>query len=109
MNDKNPQACALAFRKCTGKLAKIKELEITSTMDADSAEALIESLAQAKCDADESLNFNEQAKNQRWYVEQLIEFSGLSAQKQFDQEYHDSFADTASENEMVEALAKMAA
>ena len=51
----------------------------------------------------------EHVKGQRWYVEGLVAFSGLTAKEQLDKEYKDSFADTASEDEMLEALESMTA
>lgn len=105
---KNPQALALAFKKTQGKLLKIKELGITPEIDAESTELLIESLAEAKAAAD-GVEFNTVVKGQRWYVENLVAFSALELEDQFEAEYADSFADTASEDEMMVALRKIAA
>lgn len=107
--DKNPQARALAFKKCKGKIAKIKELGITPDMPADSVESLIESLATAKVQEDASITLAEAVKGQRWYVEGLVKFSGMTVEEQFEAEYNDAFADNASESEMLEALKGMAA
>ena len=54
MMDKNPQALALAFKKCKGKTLKIKELKITPDIDKDRVEELIENLANAKAIAEGS-------------------------------------------------------
>ncbi len=107
MIDKNPQAMTLAFKKAKGKILKIQELGITPEMDAESIELLIEMLATAKAVEDNS-TMAEHVKGQRWYVEGLVKFSGLSVEEQMDKEYEDSFADTASEGEMLEALRSMA-
>lgn len=48
-------------------------------------------------------------KGQRWYAENLVKFSGLTIEEQFEAEYADSFADTANEAEMMDALRKIAA
>jgi hypothetical protein len=104
--DRNPQALALAFRKCKGKILKIKELAITPSMKEKDIEALIENLATAKAKA-KVVDISETVAGQRWYVEQLVLFSGLSTEDQLTQEYDDSFADTASEGEMLKALAAL--
>lgn len=103
MMDKNPQALALAFKKCKGKLLKIKELGITSDMSEDDREALIERLSAEKAEKTE-VSLAEVVTGQRWYVEGLVRFVGLSTEEQLQAEYDDSFADTASEAEMLKAL-----
>jgi len=105
---KNPQALALAFKKCKGKILKIKELEITPEMDSDSIEALIEKLANTKV-IDEGKTLADHVKGQRWYVENLVEFSALKPEEQLEHEYQDAFADNASEDEMLKALKLIAA
>lgn len=108
MIDKNPQALALAFKKCKGKLLKIKELSITPDMSEDAIEALIENLATAKA-VEKETNVAEVLAGQRWYVEGLVKFSGMTTEEQLQAEYDDSFADTASEAEMLKALTEIAA
>lgn len=106
MIDKNPQALALAFKKCKGKLLKIKELGITTDQSEDVTEAMIEKLSTVKA-KDKSVDISEVVVGQRWYVEGLVQFSGLTTEKQLQAEYDDSFADTASEGEMLKALATL--
>lgn len=108
MMDRNPQAMTIAFKKCKGKILKIKELGITPDMSEEDVDALIEKLATAKCESDKTTTMAEQVKGQRWYVESLVKFSGLSTEEQFDSEYNDAFADNASEAEMLEALKAVA-
>ncbi len=108
MIDKNPQALALAFKKCKGKLLKIKELGITPDMAEADVEALIETLSEAKA-AEKGSGVAEVVAGQRWYTESLVRFSGLSIAEQLQSEYDDSFADTASEVEMLTALEALAA
>jgi len=108
MIDKNPQALALAFKKCKGKIQKIAELEITATMKDAKIDALIEALATAKA-VEKSVNISEVIAGQRWYIESLVKFSGLSVEEQLTAEYEDSFADTASESEMLKALGNLTA
>ena len=108
MIEKNQQALALAFKKAKGKLLKIMELGIAPDMEEDSIEVLIESLATAKVEAD-GIKMSEAVKGQRWYIEGLVKFSGMSQIEQLQHEYDDSFADTASEDEMLEALRRLVA
>lgn len=106
--DKNPQALAQAFKKCAGKILKIKELEITSDMSEDATEALIEKLATAKA-AEDNTAMADHVKGQRWYVEGLVKFSALDTAAQLEAEYKDAFADNASEDEMLQSLKALAA
>jgi len=108
MIDKNPQALALAYKKCKGKLLKIKELKITPDWSEKKIDALIENLATAKA-VEKETNMSEHIAGQRWYVESLVRFSGLTIDEQLQAEYEDSFADSASESEMLKSLAEIAA
>lgn len=106
--ERNPQALATAFKKCKGKIAKIKELGITPDMSDERVDALIENLAAAKS-KDDSSDLAENIKGQRWYVEGLVKFSGLSTKDQLEFEYNDAFANSASEDEMLDILNKISA
>jgi hypothetical protein len=106
--DKNQQALALAYKKCRGKLLKIKELGITPDMSEADIETMIENLATAKA-VEKSTNITEVVAGQRWYVEGLVKFSGYTIEKQLQMEYEDSFAESASEAEMLAALSNLAA
>lgn len=108
MIDKNPQALALAFKKCKGKIQKIAELKITPDMKDAKIEILIENLATAKA-VEKSVNVSEVVAGQRWYIEGLVKFSGLTVEDQLNTEYEDSFADSASEGEMLKALSNLSA
>jgi CelD/BcsL family acetyltransferase involved in cellulose biosynthesis len=108
MIGKNPQALALAFKKCRGKLLKIAELGIKSDQTDKITEAMIETLAEQKA-IDMKVDLAEVVVGQRWYVEGLIRFSGLTVEAQLQAEYDDSFADTASEGEMLQALTALTA
>jgi hypothetical protein len=108
MIDKNPQALALAFKKCRGKLLKIAELGIKSDQSDEVTEAMIEKLSEQKA-TDTNVDLTEVVVGQRWYVEGLVSFSALTPEAQLQREYDDSFADTASEAEMLKVLASIAA
>lgn len=109
MNDKNPQARTLAFKKCRGKLLKIKELGITPDQSAEATETMIEALSVAKAADKKVTDITEFVAGQRWYVENLVVFSGKTLEQQFQDEYDESFAETGSEAEMLKALAQITA
>lgn len=109
MNDKNPQARTLAFKKCRGKLLKIKELGITPDQSEDVTEAMIEALSTAKAADKKVEDIAEFVAGQRWYVENLVAFSGKTLEQQFQDEYDEAFAETGSEVEMLKALAQLTA
>lgn len=98
--DKLQEAMALAFRHAKGKSLKIKELGITPDMDALTVDQLIVALAKNKNPED----WESQIKGQRWYVEDLVKFSGLNSQQKLDYEYNLAFPDIAGECEMLSAL-----
>lgn len=109
MNDKNPQARTLAFKKCRGKLLKIKELGITPDQSEEATEAMIEALSVAKAADKKVTDIAEFVAGQRWYVENLVTFSGKTLEQQFQDEYDEAFAETGSEVEMLKALAQITA
>ena len=109
MIDKNPQALAHAFKKCKRNLLKIKELGITPDMKDKAIDVVIEKLSEAKAKAAEVSDIAEFVAGQRWYVENLVRFSGWTVEEQLQAEYEDSFAESASEAEMHTALKALSA
>jgi len=103
MDEKNQQALALAFKRAKAKSLKIKELKIVPAMNEDLVDALIIKLSKVKAE-DDGKKWESHVKGQRWYIEDLIEFSGLDAQERMDLEYANAFPDTAEEGELTEAL-----
>ena len=103
MDDKNPQAMALGFKRARAKTLKIKELGITSEMSEDAVDELVKKLAELKAEA-ELGDWKKYVKGQRWYIEDLIEFSKLKGRERLDYEYKQAFPDTADEDEMLDAL-----
>ena len=103
MDERNPHALALAFRRAQGKSLKIKELGLgPDTQEAEKL-ATIQALCEKKALLDAS-DWKIHAKGQTWYVEDLIEFSKLKPAEKLDLEYKAAFPDTASEAEMIAAL-----
>lgn len=113
MDEKNQEALALAYRRTKAKINKIKELGIKQDMTEKQVDALITKMAKAKAETPESIQegkpWTDHVKGQRWYVEDLIEFDKLDVKEKLDYEYSNSFADTASEDEMLEELEKLSA
>ncbi len=103
MDTRNAQAQSIAFRKTKGKIQKILELGIMPDMSKEDQDALIELLADAKAKS-EGGRMEDYVKGQRWYVENLVSFSALSVDQQFELEYSDAFGATASESELMAAL-----
>lgn len=108
MNNKQPQALASGYRRAVGKLNKIAELGITPDMSAEDQDALVKLLADKKALA-EGKDWKKFVSGQRWYVEELVRFSGMTDEEMLDHEYQMSFPDVASEDEMLQSLGALAA
>lgn len=104
--DKNQHVLAIAFRKAKGKKGAIKRLGIDPAMDNDTRRNLVISLAEAKAKKD-NVPVESLIDGQQWYVQQLMDFSGLTANEQLEAEYLDAFPEVASENELLAALEDM--
>ncbi len=103
MTNKHPEALASAYRRAVAKSNKIRLLGIEPNMEDSLKEDLIETLAKAKAET-LGVAWETQVKGQRWYVTDLIEFSGLTAKERLELEYTNSFPDVASEGEMLAQL-----
>jgi hypothetical protein len=101
--DKNQQVLAVAFKRTKRKLARIKDLGITPDMPEDAIDKIVVDLATAKA-LDEKGDVKDYLDGQQWYVESLIKASALEAADLLEAEYNDSFADVASEDDMVNML-----
>lgn len=101
--DRNQHVLAIAFKKAKGKRGAIARLGITPEMAPDAKKKLVISLAEAKA-KDTSTKVDEHLDGQQWYVESLIEFSGLTAKEQLDAEYDAAFPSVAGEDELLAAL-----
>ena len=101
--NKNPQVLSAAFKSAKFKLAKIEHLRITPEMDVEAKDDLVVRLAEIKALETETPidNF---ISGQEWYVDNLIAFSGMTAQERLDHEYDEAFGDIASEEEMLSQL-----
>ena len=105
--EQNKHALANAYKVAAAKTKKIKELGITSKMTKKETNTLVELLARNKAETEGKTDDDawlEYTKGQRWYVEDLQEFSKLSPREKLDREYQVAFGDIASEEEMLEML-----
>ena len=101
--ERNPMILSTAFKRVKGKLSKIKELGITSTMSEEEVDALILKLAKDKAKED-GKSYKDHLKGMRWFVEELVKFSGLNSQEMLDACYEEVFPQVASEAEMLAAI-----
>lgn len=99
---KNQQALALATRRAIAKSKKIKELGITPTMSVDEIDELVLKLAEKK-EAD-GKSKKDAIDGQSWYVNDLKDFSALTAQERLDREYDVAFPEVADADEALDAL-----
>jgi len=102
--EQNQQVLATAFRKAKAKIKKIEEFRITPDFTDDQIDDLVIKLCQIK-----ALELNEpvtalMTRGQTYYVELLVEFSGMTPEEKLDSEYENSFADSASKEDMLSAL-----
>ena len=106
MEGKNTEALASAYRRAKAKSIKIKELGIKPNITNKKTDELITLLAKKKEEAT-GTSWKDHVKGQRWYVEDLIRFSALTATERLNLEYENSFADIASEEEMLAKLEEL--
>jgi len=106
MDEKLAEARAIAYRRAVAKSSKIKLLGIIANMDKETVNATIEALAKTKSEST-GKDWTTHVAGQRWYVEDLVKFSGLNAQERLDYEYAQAFPDVASENEMINSLEQL--
>ncbi len=106
--DKNQFAMATAYKKAVAKNRKIKELDLSPKMTVKAVDKVILTLAKAKAEKDGD-TYITHLKGQRWYVEDLIVFSGLDPEAQFELEYQNAFPDVAGETELIAGIAALKA
>ena len=102
--DKKPEALSAAFFDAKSKIGKIKQFGITPKMSQEAQDSLVEDLSTAKALTDGG-KIADYRTGKAWYIESLVEFSGMTPEAQLDHSYTRKFAEQATENEMVDALA----
>lgn len=105
MDEKNQQALALAFKRVRAKKIKIAELGILPDWNQETVDKTIVALSEAKAKEDGS-KWETHVKGQRWYVEDLVKFSGYDKQQAIDTEYAAAFPEVADESELMDELDK---
>lgn len=103
MNNINPQAEAVAYRRAMAKIVKIKDLEITADFTEEQTNATIKFLAEKK-EEETGKPWTEFVRGQRWYVEDLVKFAGLDAKDKLEYEYAQAFPDVATTEEKLSLL-----
>ena len=103
MDTRNPMALSLAFKRAKAKSLKIKELGINPELAPEEVDELVKLSAEQKA-SDTSGTWKEHVKGQRWYIEDLLAFSKLDVEERLDTEYMKAFPDTASGDELLDAL-----
>ena len=106
--DKKPEALSAAFFDDKSKLQKIKQFGITPDMSQEAIDKLVEDLSNAKA-ISEGGKVADYRNGQDWYIQSLIEFSGMTPEEQLEHCYTRKFAEQATETEMLDALAELAA
>ncbi len=106
--DKKPEALSAAFFDARSKLSKIKQFDIKPDMTQEAIDELVENLSTAKAMEDGG-KVADYRSGQDWYIQSLIEFSAMSPEQQLDHCYTRKFAEQATETEMLDALAELAA
>lgn len=101
--NKNPEALALGYKNAVWKSMRLKELGITEDMTEEAKDELIEKLCKKK-EAEGQGDWKQFVKGQRWYVDSLVAFAAMDAQERLEHAYMEAFPETASEEEMVNAL-----
>ena len=76
------------------------------TLESQAEDKVILKLAKAKAEKDGD-TYIQHLKGQRWYVEDLIAFSGLNTEEQFELEYQNAFPDVAGETELIASITAM--
>ncbi len=109
--DKKPEALSAAFFDAKAKLKKIKQFGITPDMSQEAKDKLVEDLSTAKALADQAAGGDAKVADfrngQDWYVESLVEFSGMTPKQQLDACYEQKFVEQATENELLAMLEDM--
>lgn len=102
---KNHEALANAFKQVQIHLDKIEELGIKSDWSEDQIDVLVKELSQAKALVESKSDWKPFSKGQQFYVETLVKESGMTGQELLDWHYKRSFAEVATEDEMLAVLA----
>ena len=94
---------AAIYRRVAGKSEAIIKMGISPTITAEARDEIIKTRAEAK--AEELGNkWQDNVKGQRWYIEDLITYSGLDLKERKEAERKAVFPDIASSEQMDESL-----
>lgn len=100
----NKEALSQAFKQVQVHLDKIEELSIVPDMSEDAIDTLVKELSENKALIEGKDDWKPFSKGQQFYVEQLVKESGMEPRALLEYHYKRSFADVATEDEMMEVL-----
>lgn len=99
-----PEMRSAAYKEAINRKAQVTLHGIVPGMTQEDLDDKIIAMAQAKADIT-GKSLASLVGGQEWYVNELIEFAGMTAEERYEWGRSQSFADTASDNELLDALA----
>jgi len=98
-----PELRSAAFKEAFNRKTQVALLGITPDMTEEELDKKVMELATAKA-AKVDQAVNSLVAGQEWYVKELIAFAGMTSGERYLWGRSQSFADTASDNELLDAL-----
>ena len=98
-----PEMRSAAYKEAINRKNQMKLHGITADMSEKEADDKIIEMAKAKAELT-GKPFKTLISGQEWYVTELIAFAGMSADERYAWGRSQSFADTATDNELLAAL-----
>jgi len=99
-----PEMRSAAYKEALQRKQQMKLHNITADMTQEQSDAKIIQLSEAKAELT-GKPVSSVAAGQEWYVNELIEFAGMSPTERYQWGRDQSFPDTASDAELLSALA----
>ncbi len=99
----NDHARSQTYKAVMRDLDKIEANKISKKMTKKAEDALVKLWSVEKGEV-EGKDWKEFVKGQRWYVQDLQDFSAMDENQMMEKKYRDAFADVANEEEMVDSI-----
>jgi len=99
-----PEMRSAAYKEALQRKNQVTLHNITADMTQDQLDAKVIELTEAKSKLT-GKPVSTLAAGQEWYVNDMFEFAAMNAQERYDWGRSQSFADTASNNELLDSLA----
>lgn len=100
----NKEALSAAFKQVQIHLDKIEELGIKSDWTEDQIDTKVKELSEEKALLEGETDWKKFSKGQQFYVELLVKESAMTNKDLLEYHYKRSFADVATEDEMMAVL-----